>query len=150
MNATIFERAGARTREGEATSRRPRLRRMKLSLNVAILALAGVMIGAPAAYAATYYANGTPTSMNQVRTSQNFASVSGGSASVVVGDLGAPVQVRIETFRPAPGYQTLGSGTGTGTVSITHATATNAQQKCWWRYTAGNVAGPLDLTCRAF
>ncbi len=125
-------------------------RSAKVSMHITALACVLALIGAPAAYAATYYANNSPTSMNVVRSSGMLSSVSGGDASVVVGDLGAPVQVFVETFHPNPGYKIIGSSSGNGGTTMFHTNATNAYQKCWWAYTAGNVFGTLNTTCYAF
>lgn len=105
---------------------------------------------APLAYAGTYsYANGVSTREYQVRYSGPRHAINGGNAATepFSGDGAVPI-VLIETYRPSPGYTTLGFATGGGSVTLQHTRATNAHQKCWWNWPWTNEdIGSLRMYC---
>jgi hypothetical protein len=112
------------------------------------LALSGTAVAQAASYT---YASNKSASQNQTFDSGNRASISGGYAATEPFSAdGAQAIVTLDTYRPAPGYQSISFNTGGGSVSVIHAATTNVHQKCfwYWPYSGANI-GNLDLTCRA-
>lgn len=108
------------------------------------------MVAIPAAQAATiYYAYGTMTSENAVVSSGLIYNLRGGTAQVgyTPPDSGSWI-VYIESYRPAPGYQTYYFGVGAGAVTGYHTAVSSAYSKCWWDYPygTGNI-GQMDTYC---
>lgn len=113
------------------------------------LAVAGSF--ASVAQAATYTSySSSPASEYQVRSSGSLTPISGGRGSVDFDLQGVTLRVTIETYRPAPGYQTIFLARGDGSVSFTHQSASNARQKCWWYFAwSPGVDGEAGLHCAA-
>lgn len=134
---------------------RPAKRRRALQLfgYASPLVLAAVLVVAPSASAATYtYANAASTSENAYHYSGNRSTITGGQAQTEPFSAEGALPVAfIETFRPAPGYQTIGFASGGTTANLSHAAASTVQSKChWdWPWSGGNV-GKLDITCKAY
>lgn len=130
-------------------SRRPLVRLLACA---SPLVLTAVLVVAPSASAATYtYANGASTAENAYHYSGVRSSITGGKAETEPFNAEGALPVAfIETYRPAPGYQTIGFASGGTTASMSHAAAANVHSKChWdWPWTGGNV-GKLKITCQA-
>lgn len=115
--------------------------------------LTTVLVVAPSASAATYtYANAVLTSENAYHYSGARATITGGQAQTEPFSAdGALPEAFIETYRPAPGYQTIGFASGGTTANLSHASATMAQSKCHWDWPwAGGNVGNLKITCKAY
>ena len=117
-----------------------------------VAAIAVCITLAPLAQAvAVTYASAVSTSELSARQSPPLVSISGGTAFTEAFSAdGASARVHIETFIPAPGYQTLHHTYGTaGEVNMSHQRRTNVYSKCWWDFPfSGSNIGNLDLTCK--
>ena len=95
---------------------------LKYTKSMTAITLAGLLgtglavAGANVAQAATYtYVNNKSAPENKVYYSGTRSSISGGSAATEPSSAdGGQVEVTLETYRPAPGYQTISFNTGTG------------------------------------
>lgn len=134
-------------------AQRKRRKALRLFGYASPLVLAAVLIVAPSASAATYtYANAASTSENAYHYSGTRATITGGQAQTEPFSAeGALPEAFIETYRPAPGYQTIGFSSGGTTANLSHAAATNVQSKCHWDWPwAGGNVGKLKITCKAY
>lgn len=128
-------------------------RRMSRRITRLIGALTIVIVtGMPVAEAATWtYANKLSVKAYVTRTTVTLSGIRGGTAEIHdFSPEGASPWVHVETYRPAPGYQTVAFARGGGYVSLSHAKAKNARQKCWWvwPWTTKDI-GKLKITCKA-
>lgn len=96
---------------GNVEVKRSRLRRAAIG---SLIGVAMAVSAASVANAAQYtYANNVSSSEQQVFDSGNQASIVGGTAVVEAFSAdGGGVVVYLETYRPAPGYQTIGFSSG--------------------------------------
>lgn len=139
--------------DSQLKKRKKRHRAARILGGVSPLVLTAVLVVAPSASAATYtYANATATAENAYHYSGARSSITGGQAETEPFNAEGALPVAfIETYRPAPGYQTIGFGSGGTTATLSHAAAAGAHSKChWdWPWTGGNV-GNLKITCKAY
>jgi hypothetical protein len=125
------------------------MRKAIRALTVLLAVAAITVVIAPMASAASYTYSNSNASERQVRYSGVRSSIAGGVAYTgTFGPEGAKPIITIETYRPAPGYQSIGYATGGGYVSMWHTSAGNAYQKCFWDWPwSTSSIGVLKLTC---
>lgn len=140
---------GADTEPDKVLSRSGRRGGSWKAIIVAPIFGAMALVLAPVAHAATYtYANNIPTSDYQARDSGFRSSAYGGMGTTeLFSPEGVSPIVSVETYRPYPGYRTIGFASAGGTVNMTHASVTSVHQKCWWYWPWSSGIGSLRLTC---
>lgn len=131
-----------------------RLRKVFMTAGLTVLiGSTAAAVGTTVAQAASYTYADLSAPENSVYFSGTRASISGGYAGTEPFSAdGGQVVAYLETYFPAPGYQTVSYNTGTGgQVNVSHINVSNANQKCWWGwpYADGSI-GSLDFTCRTY
>ena len=125
--------------------------RLALAIVVATLTLGAIVT--PIAQAASFaYVNNIKLAERTVRTSGTFAHLSGAKFTIQPFSAdGATTVQHLESYRGTyPGGTVLHVASGTGTVIQSHATYSNARNKCWWDWPfSGANIGSLTSTCSA-
>lgn len=117
---------------------------------VLLMLLIASIAFAPIVQAASFsYAYEVPTSALQARYSGNQSLIKGGFAKTqLFSPEGAAAIVRLETYRPAPGYQLIAASSSGESTRLSHLPAVDASQLCFWNWPWSTVdIGKLKLTC---
>ncbi|WP_146053611.1 hypothetical protein [Microbacterium sp. Ru50] len=148
----ITDDHAARKSQPNALPRYSKRKFFSVKRSALILAVAAgtSLVVAPVAHAASItYAHNAALSQGEYRYSGLRNAMTGGQTQLELfsGDGAHPI-ASVETYRPAPGYQTIGYSEGGLTARLSHGRAESVHQKCsWvWPWTSHDI-GKLRTTC---